>query len=350
MPWGVAVAAVAAGSKAYSSHREEQAANEAGHTQAKGVAAAQEASAEASKNALDTVNTGFSQARDQINSGANLARENLLSGRNDSLYALNSGYDAGSNDLTTNYNNADSSLSGGYNQAQNTLRPEADQGNSASHLQAALSGSLGADAQAEAFKNYSMSPGQKYLQDQQEQSILRNESALGGGVSSNGRVLSALQEQAAGNAAQNYNTNFGQLGTIAARGTAANDSIAQLQAGLGQSRSALQAQLGNLLSGLSVNRGTGTANINTGYAGDAANLNQSTGMQLANSLSGQAGTVSADQINEGLTQAQLAQNKGVALSGGAMFRSQNAAPISQGIDAGLKAYGSYSSGGFGGGK
>lgn len=343
----VVVAAAAAAAKQYSAHRQELAAKEAGNTQAAGVAKAQAESKAATERAIDTVNTGFGQARDQINSGAAQAQQNLLSGQSNSLNALNSGYDAGRNDLTNNYNSADQNLLSGYQQAQSTLRPTADQGNQASNVQAALSGALGPEAQAQAYQNYTASPGQQYLRDQQEQALLRNESALGGGVSANGRVMTALQDQAFGRAQTDFSNDYARLGGIADRGYNANQNIASLQASLGQSRSGLQQQLGNLLAGQSINRGVGVAGINTGYANDFANLNQSTATQLANSLQGQSTTNSNSMIGQGSEQAQLAQNYGVAKSAGALFQAQNAAPISQGVQQFANTYSSMQGGGGG---
>ena len=312
---------------AYSANKQAKSAKSAANKQAKGVENAQAIQQQATQQALPLIQQGFGQARDAITSGANQAQQNLLGGQQQQFDTLNAGYDQ-----------VGQTLESAYNKASGVFEPVASQGAGASQMQAALSGALGSAAQQQAFNNYNDSPGQKYLQAQQEQAILRNESALGGGVSSNGRVLSALQEQAAGNAAQNYNNNFSQLGQIASRGDSANQNIAQLQQGLGQSKSAIQQQLANLLSGLQGNTASNLANLNTSTAG-----------QLAQSFQGQGTTQANTLLGAGSEQAQLAQNLGQVKSGSDIYNSQNASPLLQGLQAGIGAYGAGAQfGNFGG--
>ena len=308
---------VVAGAGVYGAKKNAKAANRATDTQAEGVANAQAIQQQATQQALPLIQQGFGQSRDAITAGANQAQQNILSGQQQQFDTLNSGY-----------NQVGQTLDSAYNKATGVFEPIARQGTGAQNLQAALSGALGSAAQQQAFANYNDSPGQKYLRDQQEQAILRNESALGGGVSANGRVLSALQEQAAGNAAQNYNNNFNQLGSIADRGYSATQNISSLQQSLGQSKAGIQQQLANLLSGLQGNTASNLANLNTSTAG-----------QLAQSLQGQGVTQANTLIGAGSDQAQLAQNLGQVKSGADIYSSQNVNPLLQGVQAGLGAYG-----------
>lgn len=335
----ITTAAVTAGAGIYAAKKQGDAAKSAANTQAQGVANAQLATQQAQDRALPLIEQGFSQSRDAINNGANLAQQNLLSGQNQSISTLKNGYSSARSDAINGFGNAERTLDSAYNKATGVFEPVAQQGAGASQIQAALSGALGPQAQKQAFANYSDSPGQKYLRDQQEQALLRSESALGGGVSANGRVLSALQEQAAGNAAQNYNTNFSQLGQIAGRGDSANQNIANLQASLGQSKAGIQQQLASLLSGYSMNQGAGISGIQANGASNLANLNTNTAAQLAQSLQGQGVTQANTLIGAGSEQAQLAQNLGQAQSGADIYKSQNASPLIQGVQAGLGAYG-----------
>lgn len=326
------------GAAAYGANKQAKAAKEAGNTQAKGVAKAQEASRLASERALPLIEQGFSQSRDAITSGANLAQQNLLAGQAQGIESLGQGYDSARQDLTSGFGQAGTTLDAAYNEATGVFEPTRQQGAGASQLQAALSGALGPEAQATALQNYKSSPGQDFLAQQQEQSLLRNQAALGGGLSASPRVMSALQEQAFGRAQTDFDNQFNRLGAIAGRGDVANQSIANLRAGLGESRSGLQQQLAQLLSGMSVNRGSGIAGLQTEGAANLANLNTSTAAQLAQALQSQGVTSSNAIIGQGSEQAQLAQNYGQAKSGGALYNAQNAPPIAQGIQQGIGVY------------
>lgn len=329
---------VAAGAAIYGANKNAKAAKEAANTQARGVANAQEASRLASQQALPLIQQGFSQSRDAITSGADLARQNLLAGNQAAIGSLGQGFDAARGDLTSGYNQAGQTLDAAYNEATGVFEPTAQQGAGASQLQAALSGALGPEAQATALQNYQQSPGQDFLAKQQEQSLLRNQAALGGGLSASPRVMSALQEQAFGRAQTDFDNQFNRLGAIAGRGDVANQSIANLRAGLGESRAGIQQQLAQLLSGLSTGRGSGIAGLQSEGSANLANLNTSTAAQLAQALQAQGTTSGNVLIGQGSEQAQLAQNLGQAQSGAALYAANNPNPLLQGIQQGIGAY------------
>lgn len=376
------VGTIAVAGSIYGANKQAGAAKEAANTQAKGVAAAQDASYQATQAALPEIKSGFEGAREQIQIGAGSASRDLALGEQNSESTLSGSYQGARDDLTNAYGQARGDISSGYSQAnqqlqsgygaagnqlsdaygqaQSTLAPTSQQGAGASQLQSALSGALGPEAQAQAFASYQESPGQKFLQSQQEQSLLRNQAAMGGGLSNSPGVQAELQALAAGNAAQNYNTNFSQLGTIAQRGDAATQGISALQASLGNSRAGIQTQLAGLLGGNLVNQGSNLANLGSQYGSNLsglqsqygtnmsnlqgqnalnrANLNQTTAGLLAQSLQGQGTTTANTLIGQGSEQAQLAQNYGQAKSGGAIYNAQNAPALVQGINTGLGLY------------
>ena len=68
------------------------------------------------------------------------------------------------------------------NQGSAGLEAFMDPGQQANQLQAALSGALGPEAQAEAFANFQSSPGTQFLQQQGERALMRNAAARGGSL------------------------------------------------------------------------------------------------------------------------------------------------------------------------
>lgn len=288
-------AVVVAGATAYSAKKQSDAAKKASRTQARSAERGQDFVQQNVNRALPLLREGFTGAQESITGGTEQARQALLGGLDPTLA-----------ELTT-----------GFEQAQQTLSPTAQQGAGASQLQAALSGALGPQAQQQAIRDFQASPGQQFLQQRQEESLLRNQAALGGGLGQSGRVLSALQEQAAGFAAQDFQNQFARLGQIAGRGDVATTNIANLQAQLGQQRSGIRGGLAQGLAGLSLDE-----------AAQLAQLQRDLGTSQANTL-----------IQQGTQLAGLEQNRGAALAGYNAFRAQQTPPVVQGLQSGLAAYG-----------
>ena len=111
---------------------------------------------------------------------------------------------------------------------QANLAPRLEAGNAALAQQQALLGMGGQDAQQAAFAAFGDSPGQRFMRERAERSLLRNSSAIGG--LGGGNVRSALQEQAVGFAAQDFNNQFNRLGAISSGGQAAATNIGQFGA------------------------------------------------------------------------------------------------------------------------
>lgn len=286
---------VVAGAAAYSANRQSAAAKRAARTQAEGIEQARTDTQIATDRAMPLIEQGFGDAMQTVTQGGQQARSALLGGLDPTLQEITQG----------------------YTQAQQTLRPTATQGAGASQLQAALSGALGPQAQAQAIQNFQSSPGTDFLARQQEQALLRNQAALGGGLGQSGRVMEALQEQAFGRAQTDFDNQFARLGQIAARGDAATSNIAQLQASLGAARSGIQGGLAQALAGMSMDE-----------ARQLAQLQANQGTTSANTL-----------IGQGSQQAQLAQNRGAALAGADVFRAQQTPALVQALQSGLGAYG-----------
>ena len=216
---------------------------------------------------------------------------------------------------------AEAALRGGLRGGLSAL----DVGNEGLDIQAALAGLRGGPAQATAFQNFQQSPGQQFLREQGEQTILRNQAAIGG--LGGGNVRRALTEFGIGTAAQDFGNQFqrGQqvIGSQQALApTAANlisgtgQNIAQSRLGTGQNLAGGRFQTGSALSNLLSQQGggaadiigTGSANIAQllqGFGGQQAGSNQALATLLAN-LAAQQGTAAAGQPSA----AQFLQNTG----------------------------------------
>lgn len=105
------------------------------------------------------------------------------------------------------------------------LDPFAKAGRSALEQQQALLGLGGQEAQDAAFNAFAESPGQRFIRERTQKSLLRNASAIGG--IGGGNVRSALVEQGAGFAAQNFNNQFNQLSDLRTSGQNAATNIGQ---------------------------------------------------------------------------------------------------------------------------
>ena len=122
------------------------------------------------------------------------------------------------------------------------LDPYRQAGTAALGQQQALLGMGGQEQQQQAFAAFGDSPGQKFLRDRQEKSLLRNQAAIGG--LGGGNVRTALQEQAAGFAAQDYNNQFARLGQLSGQGLNATTQGGQFGAGTAANISNLQVGQG----------------------------------------------------------------------------------------------------------
>jgi hypothetical protein len=168
---------------------------------------------------------------------------------------------------------AESALTDGLGQANTTfnqgvagLQPFVGPGQQANDMQAALSGALGAEAQAQAFEDFQASPGQQFLQEQGERALTRNAAALGGLGGDN--VRQELIKYGQGLASQALQNQFGWLGDVATRGLSAGTSVgglrghqAQTQMTAGAQRAGFRSGAGNALSSNISNTTSNLANL-----------------------------------------------------------------------------------------
>jgi len=91
-------------------------------------------------------------------------------------------------------------------------QPSIEAGDLARQQQLALLGLLGPEAQTAANTQFAESPGQQFIRERQQRALLRNQGAIGG--LGGGNVRTALQEQAAGFAAQDQQNQFNRLSSL----------------------------------------------------------------------------------------------------------------------------------------
>jgi hypothetical protein len=103
------------------------------------------------------------------------------------------------------------------------LDPYSQAGQAASQQRAGMLGLGTAQEQAAAERKFSESPGQRFLRERAEKSILRTAAARGG--LGGGNVQTALQEQAMGMAATDRENYLRQLGAVSGEGMQASGQI-----------------------------------------------------------------------------------------------------------------------------
>lgn len=147
------------------------------------------------------------------------------------------------------------------------FNPYLTAGSGATNLQANLLGLNGVAAEQQAFNNYMMSPGQQWLRDQGEKTLLRNSAAIGG--LGGGNVRRGLEEYGIGFAAQDYGNYYNRLAGLGSQGANMTSNLGGLRQGFGANVSNLytmggqaqasgimgaanqkQAGFGNLLGGI----------------------------------------------------------------------------------------------------
>ena len=258
--------------------------------------------------------TGQSTALNMLTGGANAASTDIASANraaSDRLRGFGDQAIGYADDALAAMRAARGDVSGAINNAVTALQPFQNAGAVASTLRSDLLGANGPQAQALAFQNFQNSPGQQYLQDQGEQAILRNASALGGLGGS--RVLQELQRQGQGLSAQQLNTRLDQLAQAGTQGLQAASSISALrgsEAGLLSDLARSQGQLG-------VQVGQGVANFGQNFAANDLNVGQllagiqsGLGTQGANIATSFAPAIAAGRTDAGNALAQLAANEG----------------------------------------
>jgi len=273
----------------------------------------------------------------------------------------------GQQELINRLSAVEGRVGGIFDTAQGYQQTYRDVGQEAAQRQAALTGALGPDAQAQAFAEYQASPALDYLQRQSERALTRNAAALGG--VGGGNVRQDLVKLTADLYGQDYANQFARLGEIAQRGYGAAGTSAQLGsaqagtiAGLGQAgattaaqmQDALSGRLGNILGSEAqyrLNTGQNISNVIGGAASGISGLQVGASdayrniygnltdaqRQTATNLAAQYGDAIANQY---LAQANAYQNQGSALGGvsGQTYTPVPGMDIGGAITAGGQAY------------
>lgn len=131
-------------------------------------------------------------------------------------------------------------LNQNFSQAISGLSPFIQPGVDATQLSAALSGALGPEAQAQAFQNFQESPGQAFLREQGELSVV-NQAAAGGGLGG-ANFRKRLTEFGQGLALQDLTRQTGQLNLLGGQGAVAQGQASQLGGAQGQAAANLIGQ------------------------------------------------------------------------------------------------------------
>jgi len=176
-------------------------------------------------------------------------------------------------------------IGGGADLAGSFLDPFAAGGTAAFNQQVALSGAGGAPAQAQAFQDFTASPGQQFLQDQGQQALLRGSSAIGG--LGGGNVRRELVRQGVGFAQQDFGNQFNRLGSLSQLGSGAVGQQANIAQRVGEIG-------GQAILGTGQNLATGRTRAGEGIAAATG----ATGSALANLINAQGAGVS-DILGQG---------------------------------------------------
>lgn len=115
---------------------------------------------------------------------------------------------------------------------QANLAPTIERGNLAGEREAEFLGLRGPEAEQSALDNFSESPGQRFLRERQERSLLRNSAAIGG--LGGGNVRTALQEQAFGIASTQLGQRLDRLGNVARGGSNAAANLGGINNNISQ--------------------------------------------------------------------------------------------------------------------
>jgi hypothetical protein len=112
-----------------------------------------------------------------------------------------------------------------FNRILELLGPSIEGGDLARQQQLGLLGLLGPEAQQAAQDQFSESPGQQFIRERQQRALTRNQAAIGG--LGGGNIRTALQEQAAGFAQQDFGNQFNRLSALSGAGQTAATNIGQ---------------------------------------------------------------------------------------------------------------------------
>lgn len=255
----------------------------------------------ASTSAVDTSGIGFTGAMGNLQQGYSTAQQ-----------ALDAATAQARADVTSGTSQALGMLEQTREAGLGRYQPYSEAGQAAVAREAALSGAYGPEAQQEAINAFIESPGQKYLREQQEKSLLRNQAAIGG--LGGGNIRSALQEQAMGIAATQQQQYLENLRSLAARGQEVAGAEAGLIGQTGMYGAQLTQGVGQTLASLAQQYGISSADLARMTSSQMAELAQNTGLNLANiqQASGAARAGLQTSLGSSLAGAQAAGTTDIA--------------------------------------
>ncbi len=243
-------------------------------------------------------------ALDAISQGAQGARSSISAGRGGATSAIRQGVEQARADIGLGIEESGALAQ----QAAGLFDPFTGGGGQAFQQQLALSGALGGPAQETAFQQFRDSPGQQFLREQGEQSLLRNAAAVGG--LGGGRVRQELQRQGIGFAEQAFQNAFDRLGSLSQTGLAATGQ----QAGVFGDQASRVASLRGQGAGITGNLQGTLAGALASLGGQGAGLAQQAGLAGANVFQNIGSQVSQGRLGVGSQLAQQVGGTGSALS------------------------------------
>jgi len=224
--------------------------------------------------------------------------ESQAQGRED----IAAGYDKATQAYLDSIGGATALTRAGLGTTERYLSPYAQAGASALQQQTDL---MGSPLQVD-YSTFAESPGQKFLRERQEQSLLRNQAAIGG--LGGGNVRTALQEQAYGIASQQESDwyqrqvaerqqQLSNLNSVAGMGMTAGQNIASGSLQEQLNLASLLERSGASLADLYAGKGTALGNVAIGAGTQQASLAQSAAEASAAGTLGQASAIGSSLQN-----------------------------------------------------
>lgn len=167
------------------------------------------------------------------------------------------------------------------------LDPFAQAGIGALEQQQALLGLGTPEEQQAAFDQFAESPGQKFIRERAQKSLLRNSAAIGG--LGGGNVRSALVEQGAGFAAQDFNNQFARLSDLRTAGQNAATNIGQGALTTGGNVASTQFNAAQLAGAGAINTAARQGQFGQNLASNVSNLAVQGGQARATGIQNQSG-------------------------------------------------------------
>lgn len=289
--------------------------------------------------ALGTLQIGNQFAQNQLQQG----RDALSAGNQGAQNFLQQGVNALGGDFRVNAAGANTNAGQAqFQQAAAGVNRFTDAGLQAQQRQAALSGALGNEAQAQAFTEFNESPGQAFLRQQGLDAVTNQASATGG--VGGGELLRDLTRFGTGVAAQDFQNQFNNLGSLSGQGLQAAGQAGNFLSQGGQTQAQLAGQNAQMQQQANIasqqNRLNQAQNIGQLFSQGAGMQNQ-LGQNQAN-LFGQGGSLAANLASQGanfqnqggMNAANLFTNAGQNIAQGRFQTGTNLAnQIGQGTSA-----------------